>query len=96
MIVKAEDKLEKGDTKTSYSYYYRSTVPENTDLKHAEAYLQPKNDKKNEVSINLPIKNAKHDAHVPTSSNEKPFQTIINPLSAPPPPSRGPDKIQIK
>ena len=73
-------------------------MPENTDLKHAEAFMQPKNDKKNEVSISVPIKGTKHDVHTSASSpsSEKPPHPIQNPLTAPPPPSRGPDKVQLK
>jgi hypothetical protein len=63
-------------------------MPENTNLKNAEAFMQPKADKKNEISINIPIK-----ASISSPTDHKEINQQF--LRAPPPPSRGPDKLKL-
>ena len=65
--MKAEDKIEKDNASTSYSYYHRSSMPANTDFESVKAFLDNKEVQINAalkenfkpVSRDIPIENAK-------------------------------------
>lgn len=50
IIIKAEDKVEKQDSKSSFSFYQRSTLPENTDLNAIKCTLN-----NNKLSVTAPL-----------------------------------------
>jgi HSP20 family molecular chaperone IbpA len=53
VIVKVEEKIEKDNATTEYSYYQRSTLPRNTNFESMKAFV---NDKDKEVSIEATLK----------------------------------------
>lgn len=50
IIIKAEDKVEKPDSQSSFSFYQRSTLPENTDLNAIKCTLN-----NNKLSVTAPL-----------------------------------------
>ena len=53
VIVKVEDKIEKNNSTTEYSYYQRSSLPSNVDFESMKAFV---NDNRKEVSIQAALK----------------------------------------
>jgi hypothetical protein len=78
VIVKVEDKIEKDNATTEYSYYQRSTLPLNTNFESMKAFV---NDNHKEVSIEATLKEEEKVVSTPRQipiQNEKQQQIKNN------------------
>ena len=68
IIVKVQDKIEKDNSSTEYSYYHRSSLPPNTDFESMKAFM---NDDNKDISIQAALK----EADKTTTSRQIPIQS---------------------
>ena len=74
LIVEVEDKIEKENSTTEYSYYQRFSLPKNTNLESMKAFIDEKG---KEVSIQAEIKQEERKENIEEEKKSSPRQIQV-------------------